>query len=281
MALSYNVFFTIKEIRMKKILLLSLVLLTGISHADEQPQLSAADQALLTAAESSDLQGVQDALENGAIVDAVDIAGITPLMMASAYGNIDIVALLVSKGANVNANVNAVDNYGVTALMFASNHGHKDIVELLITKGANVNAVSEEGTALMFASNGGDKDIVELLISKGANVNAVTIGGFTALMRASMNGQKDIGELLISKGANVNAVAKDGTTALMRASMNGNKDVIELLLNNGANPSLKNNDRQTALDIAKQWAKLHPQNYNPIIELLENAMKAQQAAAAK
>ncbi|KAF1810116.1 hypothetical protein P152DRAFT_401955 [Eremomyces bilateralis CBS 781.70] len=48
-----------------------------------------------------------------------------------------------------------------------------DIVELLLGKGADVNAQGGTyGNALQAASSGGNKDIVELLLGKGANVDA-------------------------------------------------------------------------------------------------------------
>ncbi|OCK83125.1 hypothetical protein K432DRAFT_251839, partial [Lepidopterella palustris CBS 459.81] len=51
--------------------------------------------------------------------------------------------------------------------------GHDKIVELLLSKGADVNAQGEYfGNALQGASYRGHDKIVELLLSKGADVNA-------------------------------------------------------------------------------------------------------------
>ena len=40
--------------------------------------------------------------------------------------------------------VNAKDKYGMTPLHMAAEYGHKEIVELLFTNGANVNAKDEK-----------------------------------------------------------------------------------------------------------------------------------------
>jgi ankyrin repeat protein len=65
-------------------------------------------------------------------------------------------------------------------LFTAAYYGHKEIVELLISKGADVNAKTDKGgsTPLHTADN---KEIAELLIAEGADVNAKNDGGKTPL----------------------------------------------------------------------------------------------------
>jgi ankyrin repeat protein len=58
---------------------------------------------------------------------ARDRYGATPLHWAANEGQIDLVELLVARGANVDAR----DNRGATATAIARVKGHLDIVELL------------------------------------------------------------------------------------------------------------------------------------------------------
>lgn len=78
--------------------------------------------------------------------------GYTPLTIASSLGNEEIVSILISKGANINAQtkhkwVSALGSFatylnGRTALMMAAQSGYNRIVELLLENGALVNAWS-------------------------------------------------------------------------------------------------------------------------------------------
>ena len=115
-------------------------------------------------------------------------------------------------------------------LIFASQDGNINLVRMLLAKGADVNAQNQEGaTALMFAIIKGDTKIVKLLLDRDADVNAQGEDGFTALMFASENGHAEVVELLLAKGADVNAQNQEGATALMFASENGHAEVVELL----------------------------------------------------
>lgn len=67
------------------------------------------------------------------------------------------------------ANVNAKYNDGWTALMWAAKRGHTETAELLLKHGADVNAKENKGwTALMFAAWNGYTETAELLRRYGA-----------------------------------------------------------------------------------------------------------------
>ncbi|MGA2775841.1 MAG: ankyrin repeat domain-containing protein, partial [Candidatus Omnitrophota bacterium] len=89
-----------------------------------------------------------------------------------------------------------------TALIFAATNGNKEIVELLLSKGADVNAKANNGeTALMSTAETNKKEIVKLLLSKGADVNIKSDIGETALSKAELRNHSDIVELLRQAGA--------------------------------------------------------------------------------
>lgn len=160
-------------------------------------------ESFIKAVEQGDIIVVKLFLEAGMkSTEEKDKYGFTALVWAAGKGNTEIVKLLLSKGADVNAKDKAV--YGGTALMAAANRGHTEIVKLLLSKGADVNAKDEAGgTALMAAAGNGNTEIVNLLLSKGADVNAKDKNGYTALMAATIRGHTEILKLFKDAGADL------------------------------------------------------------------------------
>lgn len=102
--------------------------------------------------------------EKGAEVDTRDINGRTALMYASSGPYLDTVALLLSKGSDVNVQGTLE---GFTALMTAAAEGQVEIVRHLLDHGADRNLEDKDGdTALSFARQFGHVDVVELLESE-------------------------------------------------------------------------------------------------------------------
>jgi ankyrin repeat protein len=129
------------------------------------PANPAKDKELFAAAQSGDPNIVSVLLSNGANVNARDANGLTPLIVASYQGSWPMINELLKKGADVNLR----SNIGKTALMVATQNGHEPVVKLLIEKGANVNVESDRNeTALMLAVNMGYKKIANLLRQNGA-----------------------------------------------------------------------------------------------------------------
>ena len=96
--------------------------------------------------------------------------------------------------------VNATNVGGDTPLNSAAGNGHKEIVELLISKGADVNAKNAVNKPLHMAAERGHKEIVELLIAEGADVNAKVIFGQTLLDTAIINNRSELANLLRKHG---------------------------------------------------------------------------------
>ena len=129
--------------------------------------------------------------------NSIDETGLTPLMQAAQDANLERVATLIEKGANVNTK----NSYGWTALTYAVSKKQTSIVKTLLDRGADVNTKDSRGiSALMWASFGGDNVIVKLLIERGADVNAEADNGATALSFATAKGHKDAAHLLKEAG---------------------------------------------------------------------------------
>jgi len=148
-----------------KITLLLLLITTciNIAWAKECPELAVAIQKGDT---ERTIKFIKDGCDvNDNIVDNKDWSTKTPLMYASEEGNLEIVKLLISKGANVNARTKR--NW--TALMLASGSGYTKIVKLLIEKGAELDVRDKGGgRAITNAKEKGHNEIVKLLKEAGA-----------------------------------------------------------------------------------------------------------------
>lgn len=107
--------------------------------------------------------------------------------------------------------------YSNTPLIAAAENGNVEVIELLIQKGANVNKPRDpenDGlTPLMAAAAGDHSEVVKVLIEAGANVNAADVEGMTALMMAAQNGKFKATEALLTGGADKNVTNRDEKTA--------------------------------------------------------------------
>jgi ankyrin repeat protein len=193
------------------------------------------------------LDMVEILISRGANLDMQDNAGHTALIIASYIGRTDIVERLISAGADLNMQ----DNAGNTALILASDRGCTDIVERLISAGADLNKQnSNNGTALVIAITQNKIDIAKELISAGADLNMQERHGNTALITASIKGKADIVETLIKTGADLNMQTNNGLTALMIASNIGKADIVEMIINAGADLNVQIDNNYTALMFA-------------------------------
>ncbi|KAI1749805.1 hypothetical protein F4782DRAFT_511573 [Xylaria castorea] len=157
---------------------------------------------------------------------------------------IDTIQRALDRGADVNAYLSQGTGIKSTPLQAAVIVGSLDLVQLLIKRGADVNQPGEgfEGTtALQIAcrlSRQVGIDLIRFLITNGADVNAppVPYGGKTAFQAAAMDGNFEVALLLLDHGADVNASPSTsyGYCALDGAACYGRLDMVQFLLELGA-----------------------------------------------
>jgi ankyrin repeat protein len=224
---------------------------------------------LLMAALNGQVDVARLLVEKGANVNADDFWGRSPLWAAVEFRNLDM---------NNNDQDAPTDN-GVDRAPFL------DLIRLLIDKGANVNARTREvppprrwlyslndvswvdftgQTPFLRAAFSGDTTTMRLLVQRGADPNLPTLAGTTPLMAAagvgwvvaqtyteSTQARIDAVALCLELGADVNATNSMGLTALLGAANRGSNDIIELLVRRGARLDIKDKEGRTPL----RWAE--------------------------
>jgi ankyrin repeat protein len=179
--------------------------------------------------------------------DVNEIGGIrrwTPLSTAAAWGQNEIVRLLLEKGADIEA----VDRRQTRALHYAAENGDEDIVKILLEKHADIKAKDDQGrTALFWARK---PDVVRVLINYGADVNEQTYQKWTRLILAAHNGEEEIARCLLNAGARTETKDAYGMTPLLRAVGSGHSSIVRLLLEKGADTNARDESGTTALALA-------------------------------
>ena len=168
-------------------------------------------------------------------INQPDEYGDYPIMNAALYSSIDIMKVLLEKGADPNAK----NKDGETALMWSVQDPEK--IKLLISYDADVNLVAHSGnTALLIASVGNNQfSTIKYLVDHGADPLAKNKKQETCLMRAALFGDTTTASYLVRSGIEINAKDTIGGTALINAIFNVNRPVTLWLLNNGADPDLR------------------------------------------
>jgi len=101
--------------------------------------------------------------------------GETPLMLAAINNQIELAAVLINRGADVN-------RPGWTPLHYAATRGHREMMRLLLDNDAYIDSEAANGTTpLMMAAYSAPPLAVKLLLEEGADPTLVNNGNATAL----------------------------------------------------------------------------------------------------
>ncbi|NXD87666.1 PP16A phosphatase, partial [Halcyon senegalensis] len=230
---------------------------------------------LLEAAARHDAEEVQQFLASGFSPDLCNEDGLTALHQCCIDAAGAVVPVLLDAGADVNAR----DSELWTPLHAAATCGHLQLVQLLIHRGADLLAINSDGNMpydlcedeatldcleTAMAEQGITQEQIEearaaperamlleirQLVEAGAELDAPRGHGATLLHIAAANGYAEAAQLLLEHRAGVSACDQDGWQPLHAAACWGQVPLVELLVAHGADLNGKSLLDETPLDV--------------------------------
>jgi ankyrin repeat protein len=162
---------------------------------------AAADAAGGTAATYAAASGQASALE--ALKTRGAKVGNRELMLAASECHTDVVRTLLASGLSPrgNAAIN-IDGDGDAPILVAAGRNCVETVALLLDKGADVNAKDNDGwTPLIKAAASGRTELARLLLERGADMDVVDKLERTASMYANLPGREEMAALFMAAKA--------------------------------------------------------------------------------
>lgn len=199
-------------------------------------------------------------IEKGAVVDALNDEGASPLHYAAYYGQAGVMRILLANGSEPNrlSKYNRDVNMGETMpLLNAALKGHLECVKILVngvdgSKKALVGFCNSFGvTALHNACLEGHLDVVKFLVASGAHVNAVTCDKTTPLINAVIGRHYAVVKFLIKWLCRLNMLTEEKNTALHFACMEDDFQIAKLLVDSGAATDIKNTEGKIPRQLTK------------------------------
>jgi ankyrin repeat protein len=207
-------------------------LFDAIERADgaEVRRILDADPSLAAARDTHGVSALMRALYrlDLGLVDAVkDRVEELDVFEAAAFGDLDRLTTLLDDEP---ALVTSYSGDGFTPLHFAAFFGRPEAAALLVARGAEVDAFGRgwmTGTALHSAVSRSRSDIVRILLDAGASPGVRQSAGWTPLHSAAANGDVASVESLIAAGADPTATNDEGRSVLDMATERGDDATIE------------------------------------------------------
>lgn len=203
-------------------------------------------------------------LDNGAKTDIVDKEGMTILMACAGRLTVDMIEVLVEKGADLKA----VDSKGKGFGIYLCDSGNKvKALEILKALGDRVDVVTPDksGWNTVFVAGKHPKGpeaapLVQYLIERGADPKATWKTTGETCLHHAVDNYKDktpeVAELLIKAGADVNAVSNGGINPAMFCMKHGGSPMnLDCLLKNGTDVNAKDKKGLGLWDYAEKYSK--------------------------
>jgi ankyrin repeat protein len=206
--------------------------------------------ALMKVAMSGDVDMLKLLIDRGADRTLKDQHGATAQMLVASLGKRDTFPLLIL-APDPNPMLAARDRSGRTVFMMAAEQGSFEGVTFVMAnvppdqRAAFARLTDQDGkTALNYAVGNKHQELATVVVEY-MDPKLVDVNGQTALMRAAATGELQVAGALLDAGADIQALDKSGNNAVVKAAQQEHERVVELLLARGA-------DRNGALVKAAQ-----------------------------
>ncbi|XP_045163885.2 ankycorbin-like isoform X5 [Mercenaria mercenaria] len=212
--------------------------------------------ALHHCADNLETQCAEMLLEkDSAILEVQDEQGYTALALAVLVGNVNLIKLLLEKGADIGTD----DNEGHKLAHWAAVCGHLKVLDILIQNKADMSTADSHHAypihyaAQMNGANSGNTEsrisekVLKKFLDSKVRLDVVDDAGRQPLLWAACSGNAESCKMLLKAGADINSTDKDDLTALHCAASRGHYDCIEVLRKNGADVNLIDKNKCTPL----------------------------------
>jgi cytohesin len=191
---------------------------------------------------------IQLLIDKGADVNARDVDGVSPLDEAAWYGFLDTVAILLAHGARLNE---SEPKTGATPINEAAYNGHATLVQYLLQFKPDLGIPDKHGyTALDNAIRMGKEDSAVLLLEAEAK-ETETPQSLTRVMDAAIRKDEPVlVESILQRGGSANGILSSGATPLDAAAFDGAIKVVDVLLKHNADPNRSGRNGNSPLEDA-------------------------------
>lgn len=219
------------------LLVIAAVPLQSCGYSNKNKNMKNLDQdstlVLLKAVAEKNIKRVEKILASKPNLEITDNKGRTALMIATYNADGEIAKMLISAGADVNAQ----DDLLNSPHLYAGASGDLSILNMSLAHGAKFDIYNRYGgTALIPAAEKRHLEVVKILTEiPDYPIDHINKLGWTALLEAIILGatgetQVAIVKVLVDAGANVNIADKDGVTPLQHAKSRGMNKIVKLLM---------------------------------------------------
>lgn len=167
---------------------------------------------------------MEELLNRGFDANTANTNGQYGLYMALGDGSLKVAKTLINWSKT---DVNKLNLKDESPLMLAALKENLELVQMLIQRGADVNKTG--WAPLHYAASKGNLEIVALLVENSAYIDAESPNGTTPLMMAAMYGTPATVSFLLQEGADPQLKNQRGMTALQFAQQGNRPDSVEVI----------------------------------------------------